>query len=163
MPEINYVIGDATRPAGDGPKIIAHVCNDVGGWGRGFVVALSRQDGNPEKAYRWWYSKQHPNGFFLGAVEFIQFGPIENDTFVANMIAQKGIRNPGEAVAVQYDALDCALFQVGSYASRIGASVHMPRIGCGLGGGTWDKIEPIVTKNLSSREIPVTVYDLPST
>lgn len=161
MTEISYLIGDATRPVGDGPKIIAHVCNDKGGWGRGFVVALSRTDGNPEKAYRWWHSKPHPNGFFLGAVEFVQFGPKDDDTFVANMIAQKGIRNPGAPVAVDYDALDCALFQVGAYAARIGASVHMPRIGCGLGGGSWDAVEPIIVSQLCSRDVPVTVYDLP--
>ncbi len=36
---INYITGDATRPAGPGPHIIVHVCNDIGEWGRGFVVA----------------------------------------------------------------------------------------------------------------------------
>jgi len=40
---IAYVMGDATAPKADGPKIIVHVCNDVGAWGRGFVVALSRR------------------------------------------------------------------------------------------------------------------------
>jgi hypothetical protein len=29
--DIQYVQGDATRPAAAGNKIIAHVCNDVGG------------------------------------------------------------------------------------------------------------------------------------
>ena len=37
----------------------------------------------------------------------------------------------------------------------------MPRIGCGLAGGTWDKIEPLIQSNLSDKEIAVTVYDLP--
>lgn len=30
---INCIIADATQPTGAGPKIIVHVCNDVGGWG----------------------------------------------------------------------------------------------------------------------------------
>jgi hypothetical protein len=34
---INFIVGDATTPIGDGLKIIVHVCNDIGGWGRGFV------------------------------------------------------------------------------------------------------------------------------
>ena len=40
-------------------------------------------------------------------------------------------------------------------------SVHMPRIGCGLAGGTWERIEPLIVKVLCERGIPVTVYDLP--
>ena len=35
MSTINYVKGDATAPSGNGPMIIAHICNDVGGWRRG--------------------------------------------------------------------------------------------------------------------------------
>lgn len=43
---VQYLKGDATYPQGDGPKIIAHICNDAGGWGKGFVLtqqANSRQ------------------------------------------------------------------------------------------------------------------------
>ena len=32
---IIYTQGDATQPIGEGTKIIVHVCNDIGGWGRG--------------------------------------------------------------------------------------------------------------------------------
>lgn len=35
----------------------------------------------------------------------------------------------------------------------------MPRIGCGLAGGTWDKIEPLIKDAITSIEIPVIVYD----
>ena len=35
--QINYLKGDATVPLGDGPKIIVHVCNDIGEWGKGFA------------------------------------------------------------------------------------------------------------------------------
>ncbi|EGJ73150.1 hypothetical protein STTU_0361 [Streptomyces sp. Tu6071] len=41
--EITYVRGDATAPRGRGPRVIAHVCDDRGGWGKGFVLALSRR------------------------------------------------------------------------------------------------------------------------
>ena len=49
---IKYVIGDATRPIGEGTKLIIHISNDLGGWGRGFVLALSRRWDAPEKVYR---------------------------------------------------------------------------------------------------------------
>ena len=34
MSTINYIKGDATQPQAKGNKIIAHVCNDLGGWGK---------------------------------------------------------------------------------------------------------------------------------
>jgi hypothetical protein len=42
------------------------------------------------------------------------------------------------------------------------ASVHMPRIGCGLAGGEWGRVESIVRDTLCAEGIEVTVYDLPS-
>lgn len=49
---INYVTGDATKPQGDGIKIIAHICNNRKGWGKGFVLAISRRWAEPERIYR---------------------------------------------------------------------------------------------------------------
>lgn len=43
MKDIIYLKGDATEPIGTGHKIIAHVCNNKGGWGRGFVLAISKK------------------------------------------------------------------------------------------------------------------------
>jgi O-acetyl-ADP-ribose deacetylase (regulator of RNase III) len=85
----------------------------------------------------------------------------ESSTLVANMIAQRGIRHDMNAPrAVDYHALRSCLDQVGQIAVLNDASIHMPRIGCGLGGGTWDEVEPIIQDTLVSRGIDVTVYDL---
>jgi hypothetical protein len=35
----------------------------------------------------------------------------------------------------------------------------MPRIGCGLAGGKWELIEPIIIRTLCERSIVTTVYD----
>lgn len=37
--------------------------------------------------------------------------------------------------------------------------IHMPRIGCGLAGGKWEMIEPLIQKNIISSGIVVWVYD----
>ncbi len=58
---INYVVGDATQPIGEGPKIIVHVCNDVGAWGCGFVLALSERWPVTEQRYRAWHSGEAGN------------------------------------------------------------------------------------------------------
>ncbi len=35
----------------------------------------------------------------------------------------------------------------------------MPRIGCGLAGGKWEVIEPLIDKTLIKNHIITTVYD----
>nr|WP_218025660.1 hypothetical protein [Capsulimonas corticalis] len=49
---ITYTIGDATDPPRDEPGIIVHVCNDIGAWGKGFVMAISKRWKQPEKEAR---------------------------------------------------------------------------------------------------------------
>ncbi|MFT3682492.1 MAG: macro domain-containing protein [Ferruginibacter sp.] len=153
--EIEYIKGDATSPGAEGNKIIVHVCNDIGGWGKGFVNAISAKWSEPEKQYREWH--RSGNGFALGQVQFVK---VKEDIWVANMIGQRDIKRSKEGPApVRYEAIDEALDRVQIFASQIQASVHMPRIGCGLAGGSWDKMETIVKQRLTDREISVTVYD----
>ena len=60
---------------------------------------------------------------------------------------------------VRYEAIDTALDRLAGPALELGASVHMPRIGCVLAGGTWSRVEPLVENRLVRRGTPVTVYD----
>ncbi|MEV7192868.1 macro domain-containing protein [Streptomyces sp. NPDC093510] len=156
MSEITYVRGDATAPFGKGVKLIAHVCNDLGGWGKGFVLALSRRWPEPEKAYRAWHRQRAKNDFGLGAVQFVDVG---RGIWVANMVGQRGMRTGSKGVPVRYEAIDTALAALAAKAEELGASVHMPRIGCGLAGGKWSRIEPLIAERLVARGIAVTVYD----
>ncbi|MEV6117068.1 macro domain-containing protein [Streptomyces sp. NPDC052109] len=154
MSEITYVRGDATVPSVKGVKVIAHVCNDIGGWGRGF--ALSRRWPEPEAAYRAWHRDRAHDDFGLGAVQLVRVEPC---LWVANMIGQRGIRTGSKGVPVRYEAIDTALARLADEVIALGASVHMPRIGCGLAGGTWSRIEPLITERLAKRGIRVRVYD----
>ncbi|MEU6306915.1 macro domain-containing protein [Streptomyces chartreusis] len=156
MSEITYIRGDATVPSVKGVKVIAHVCNDIGGWGKGFVVTISRRWPEPEKSYRAWHRERASNDFALGAVQFVQVDPY---VWVANMVGQRGIRTGSKGVPVRYEAIDAALERLAEKAADLGASVHMPRIGCGLAGGKWSRVEPLITDRLVRRGIAVTVYD----
>lgn len=187
---IDYLIGDATAPCGSTtPRLIAHICNDVGAWGAGFVLALSRRWKEPQLAYRTLFDKKldgWPRAY-LGQVQFVpiprppledlltqsadQFRPTpeplraamfaRDGLMVANMIAQSGIGKGADgSPPIRYAALDQCLDQVGLMASWARASVHMPRIGCGLAGGDWAMVEPLIQQNLCARGVEVTVYDL---
>ncbi|MFG2540472.1 macro domain-containing protein [Streptomyces sp. NPDC048511] len=156
MSGITYVRGDATSPQGKGVKLIVHVCNDLGGWGKGFVLAVSRRWPGPEAAYRRWHRERAGNDFGLGAAQFVQAEPY---IWVANVVGQRGIRTGSKGVPVRYEAIGAGLDKVAGKAAELGASVHMPRIGCGLAGGTWSRVEPLVSDRLVARGIEVTVYD----
>ena len=158
MAIIAYTVGDATQPQGTGPKVICHVCNDIGRWGKGFVLAVSKRWPEPEAAYREWHRERENNDFGLGAVQLVQ---VEPDICVANMVGQHGILSKGSTVPIRYDALRTCLERLAEEALTLGASIHMPRIGCGLAGGTWDRVEPIINDTLCAHDISVTVYDLP--
>jgi O-acetyl-ADP-ribose deacetylase (regulator of RNase III) len=156
--DITYISGDATAPIGGGHKIIAHICNDIGGWGKGFVVAISRRWPEPDSDYRRWYEERDQNDFGLGAIRVVA---VAGDLAVANMIGQRDIRRRGGSPPIRYDAVRTCLGALRESAQSLAATIHMPRIGCGLAGGDWREIEPIIHDELSKYDIAVTVYDFP--
>ncbi|MCJ1677831.1 macro domain-containing protein [Streptomyces sp. APSN-46.1] len=154
---LKIISGDATCPQAKGPKIIAHVCNDIGGWGKGFVLAVSKRWPGPEARYRAWHRARSGNDFGLGAVQLVQVAP---DVWVANMVGQRGTRTGSSGPPIRYEALERCLAALADHAVELGASVHMPRIGCGLAGGKWSRIEPLITDALCARDVDVTVYEV---
>lgn len=159
MSELRYQVGDATQPLGAGPRIIVHVCNDVGKWGAGFVLALSKRWKAPERRYREWYRGEDGLPFELGQVQFVE---VEPDLWVANLLGQRDIRRQRGQPPIRYDAVRTGLRLIAERAGDLGASVHMPRIGAGLAGGSWPEIEAIIQQELGDQGVDVTVYDLSS-
>lgn len=145
---IHYLKGDATNPTTPGCKIIAHVCNNIKLWGMGFVLAISEKWPRVKRKYM--------NGVTtLGEVQFIQ---VEDEITVCNMIAQNGVRSRTNHKPLVFTSLNYTLTKLGEYAREIGASVHMPRIGCGLAGAKWEEVCPLVEEALF--DLDVYVYDL---
>jgi O-acetyl-ADP-ribose deacetylase (regulator of RNase III) len=149
MAKLEYVIGDATNPQVDGCKVICHICNDMGRWGAGFVLALSRKWMEPERDYL------DMDQYKLGDTLFV---PVEPGVFVCNMIAQHDTQYSEDGLPpVRYGALYMCLDRVANFAKGI-ASVHMPLIGCGLAGGYWPAVKSIITETLLDAGIDVYVY-----
>lgn len=154
---LHIVTGDATiAQYGKGRKIIAHVCNDRGRWGKGFVMAISDKWPEAARVYRQWHKAGVNEGFALGAVQLVELTP---SLTLANMIGQNGIKTGSKGPPVRYDALEEALMAVGAHAVLEGASIHMPRIGTGLAGGEWQKIENLLRNMLELYRVHVYVYD----
>jgi O-acetyl-ADP-ribose deacetylase (regulator of RNase III) len=156
--KINYIKGDATQPVGDGIKVIVHVCNNIGAWGAGFVLALSKRWVYPEQQY---LEMKHRD---LGSIDLVQ---VQDDIIVCNLIGQEGTAKKGvirKLPPVRYVAIEKGLNElVAINALRHPEdkfTVHMPMIGSGLAGGNWLIIERIIEVTLCAAGIPVTVYKL---
>ena len=152
--EIQYVTGDVRRPVGDGQKIIPHCCNNIGAFGAGVALSLANQWPNVKRQYlRWYKSKQ---AFSLGNVQFVR---VEDTILIANLLGQEGIRVKGGTPPVRYGAIRKGLKKVARKALGSGASIHMPKMGSKLAGGSWETIEAIVQDTLVDKGINVFVYD----
>lgn len=155
MQEIRYITGDAPNLSTEGNKIIVHIYNDIGGWGKGFVMAISKKWKEPEKQYREWYKSQE--NFEPGAAQFVQ---VESDLWIANVIGQHKIRKDENGnPPIRYDAVSQGLSEVSKKAIELVAFVYMPRIGCGLAGGKWEEIEPLILQTSIDSKIGTIVYD----
>lgn len=153
---ISYRVGDATNPDFDGPYVIAHVLSDTGAYGAGFAAAVAERYPEAKVRFQQWAAgAAGRTRLRLGHVHLALVSPTDERT-VANMVAQHGLRSSRNPHPLDLDALAKCLDQV---AALHFDQIAMPRIGCGLAGGTWDEVEPLVAQSLRERDVHV--YDLP--
>lgn len=154
----------------DKKNIILHVCNDSGGWGSGFVLAINNNCGDmPRNSYREWYNKGYyskPNiPFKLGQIQVAKTD--KDNVFVINMIGQSTPR--GEFFRIGRDGISFPPFRPDSFRECMyrvvqlcqGKNVNIvcPLMGCGLGGSTRDVVFEIV-EDVIKDYINLTVWEL---
>lgn len=154
---IVFLKGDVTKPVvSTGIQILAHGLSDIGAWGAGVVVPIGKRWPGAQGSYFRFCKAGRAQ---LGAVDF----RYEHGIIIANMITQTGLISHNNPTPFKPEGLRLALSYVRDFLGdeTEKARVHMPRIGCGLGGTTWDVVESIVLDELSNWGIEVYVYDLP--
>jgi O-acetyl-ADP-ribose deacetylase (regulator of RNase III) len=155
--------GDAVYPSAEGTKIITHIVNNRGGWGKGFVLELTKRwpvdlkKGSPEWCYRGASNME------LGDIQMVSVP--ETGLFVCNMCAQKDYRplqHEKQLLNIpnlNYSSLYECLLRLRIECGNIGnPSIHMPPIGSGLAGGSWPKIAGIINQVFEATPYSVTVY-----
>jgi hypothetical protein len=169
---IEYIKGDATIPTKYDKafvNVIVHVNNDIGAWGKGFVVPLGIRFPEAKLAYHEWRdSCGRFNRMPLGAASIV--GPLHKedlggDIYISNMVGQYGIKMRENGLPpVEYGAIESALMKtIELLPLTTKIIVHMPRIGCGLAGGKWEVIQGIlerVYEKNNERIEKFIVYDL---
>jgi len=122
-----------------GKNMVIHICNVMGKWGRGFVLPLSKK----WKDTREKYIKLAE--YELGHVQYVE---VADNIVVANMICQHGINIKNQTIdRVDYDALHKCLIDISNrYGDEF--TIHMPKIGCGLACGNFEKILELIQCDL---------------
>jgi hypothetical protein len=155
---INYLIGDANEPRGDGNKIIAHIVNDkTPRWGGGFAKVLKKKWPRIQSDFIEWSAKGKSN-FHLGNHHSFQ---LNDEITIYHMIAQHGYGHSNQP-RIRYHALEKCLNELLILAYQENSTVHMPRIGCGQAGGSWAIVSGLIDNILCRNGVDVTIYDLPS-
>lgn len=154
---IKFVHGDVLDARGSEPKIICQLVNDQARtWGGGVARSTARKFPNAQRAFAAWIISI-PRSKRLGEVHFTDAA---ESVFIASLVGQQGY-GESSAPRIRYTALERCLERVVEFASERSASVHMPRIGSGTSGGSWDTVEEMIRSTLVADGVPVTVYDLP--
>lgn len=153
---LKYLVGDASEPLGAQPKVLLQVVNDQATlWGGGFAKHCGKKWPRAQANFREWAMGR--GNLKLGNTHAFA---VREDLTVISLVAQRGFGKPSSGPRLRYGALFSALEQVGELAMENRSTVHMPRIGTGEAGGSWNIIEGIIRETLVSRGIGVTIYDL---
>ncbi len=153
-----YVKGDATCPSSSRGAVIAHCCNDIGKFGRGFAASVAKRWPAAQQAYFEWYRMRrdcYGQDLPLGEVQLVQ---VAEDRWVANLIGQQGLIGPTNPKPIRYEAIRQGLLVLGAWACEQDVDIACPRFGSGLAGGDWTRIEAILRETCGM--VQVTVYDL---
>lgn len=155
FPTLLLIPGDATEPDSIAPFVIAHVVNDrARAWGKfGFAGSLGRRYPTAVPAYRAW-TIASPDNLLLGNIHLVEPEP---GVWIASLVAQDGF-GPSADSRLRYPALAEALARLRDFAASKGLSVHMPRIGTGQAGGSWELIADELDRQLCAYGIPTTIY-----
>ena len=169
------VKGDATKPQTlDHRVLVAHVCNTLGAFGAGFVLAITKAWGYRVKdKYQAQISTSDEKGEEkLGKVSYIlctqapSGAVLKPQIVVANMIAQESTVNRDNPRPLKYNALARCMDDVARIVlksqnenkCRID-SIHCPKFGSDLSGGDWAFIKELINDCWLVKGINVTVYE----
>lgn len=159
---IQYVKGDLFDHILHKKVMITHICNDVGGWGSGFVIPLAIHFPIAQQRYLQWFqvgntiSLQGYQEFALGKTQIIR----TNNIYISNMIAQRDIVSKINVKPIRYAALIHCMNYVADFCEKNDVPIHAPKFGSGLAGGNWDFIEQLIIALWIDKGINVTIYEL---
>jgi len=168
MNEITYKVGDmfGLLPYGQQkPIILPHVCNDIGGWGAGFVIPLARKWPKAREVYldAFEWKPAAWKAVTIGDHQLVEVEPKNENNggiWVVNMVAQSGLRGADNTRPLRYNALVKCMESVKEIGDKLEKpEIHAPKFGSDLAGGNWDFISELIT-DIWLPYFSVTIYSL---
>lgn len=122
-------------------QIIAHGVNARGKFASGIAGEIARRYPRVRDAYLFKHAR---SGWRLGDTQFVAAFHDSVFPLIANVCTQVDYGYNGQ-LYVDYDAIKTGVTEVVKYAAGFdGWSVAMPKLGAGLGGADWGKVESII-------------------
>ena len=131
-------------------KAFMHGCNMQGVMGSGVAKEFKKLYPHAFEKYK----TDIANGMELGGYSLSKSGTYRREIYLVSAITQEFYGKDGKQYA-SYDAINLVM----ATTLTLFDVVVMPKIGCGLGGCEWDKVEAIVEKWLPEGN-KVYVYSL---
>jgi len=135
-------------------SVIAHGVNCRGAFAAGVAGQIAKRFPEVKRAY---LCKYHSDGWLPGDCQFVTTW---NGKIIVNMATQVSYGCPADGVYVKYDAVKQCFDYTLDYCLGNGQGLAIPRIGSGLAGGDWGRIEAIIRDLLMERDVDVSVYTL---
>ena len=126
--------------------IIVHGCNALGVMGAGVALAVRKKYPGAFLVYRdqWLMT-----GLQVGSIIPYRVPKLAGEPalFIVNAVTQQNVGTRQRQV--DYEGLGRCFNKIATFAREQNIDeVHFPLIGCGLAGGEWGVIEPIIAEEL---------------
>ena len=135
----------------ESPAVIAHGVNCQNAMGSGVARSLFEKWNKVKTEYHKFTNKT------LGNVQFVC---VDKNLYVANCFTQENYGRDGKVYA-SVDAIDISIRKVCNFAKKslfLPNVIHIPKIGCGLGGLDFDKdVVPILINIEEETKVDVVV------
>lgn len=154
---IRYVHGDVLNPHGHTKSVVCQLVNDKARvWGGGVAKLAAAKFPLAQKDFSSWL----PSVPFHERLGTVHFARVNDNLTIASLVGQSGF-GPSATPRIRYQALEQCFEKVKDFSVKESADVHLPRIGTGGAGASWEAVEEILRSVLVDAGISVTVYDTP--
>jgi O-acetyl-ADP-ribose deacetylase (regulator of RNase III) len=148
-----YKEGDVLKDLGKHINIVAHGCNCLGAFNAGIAKQISI---NFKKANDHYIDLYKKGKLELGFVQVVKVGDSKR---IANCGTQYSYGSPKNgAVYLDYTAFKEVFEKLYKYVKKENLILGIPKIGAGLAGGDWIKLEKIIQDIF--HDYPIYVYTL---
>ena len=151
---IKYIKGDLTEPQFDTKYcLIIHGVNNIGVFGSGVAGAITRKWPYARQDYLDWEREFRPVELGSGT-----FSRVEDDIWIYHLVSQNGVISKDNSKPAKKWAILKGLEELFSKYDLSNVTVISSKIGCGLGGLSWEDIQPIYESIFT--DIDVYIYDI---